>query len=112
MPVFSSRDSFDSFLMHAAINLTKLMTAALLWLAALTLLVLAMLAAWLLGVTGTEVATALRSAWQTSTAQVLGAVGVSLLTLLGLGWWIAKKLHNWLGREVVLKYVQGPVVKS
>lgn len=107
--VFSSRGAFESFLLHSAINLTKLITAVLLWLTALTLLFLGLLTAWLLGVTGTEAAAALRAAWQTSTVQVLSAVGFSLLTLIGVGWWLAKRIHGWLGREVVLKYVQGPL---
>lgn len=105
--IFSTREAYERFVLDGVLKLAKLMTAALLWQGFLTLLFLALAALWALGVTGTEAASALRTAWQSSTSQVLLGLGVSVLTLCAVAWWTAKKLHQWLGREVVLQYLIG-----
>lgn len=106
-PLFESRQEYEAFVFNGLLRLIKVVTWLLLWLAALSILSLGLLTAWLSGLTGTEAAAALRAAWSSSTAQLLTAVGFSALSLVAGGWWTAKKLHAWLGREVLLKYVAG-----
>jgi len=106
-PIFGSRQEYERFVLAAVIKLTKPMAAVLLWLMALTLLLLGLVALWTLGVTGTEAATALRHTWHSSTAQVLTAVGFSVLSLVSGGIWITRRLHDWLGRRVLLRYLAG-----
>lgn len=105
--LFGSQEEYQRFVLDGVLKLTKLMAAALLWLAGLTLLLLVLLALWMAGVTGTEAAAAIRFAWRTNTVQVLFALGFSVLSLVGAGWWTAKRLHAWLGRDVLLRYLKG-----
>jgi hypothetical protein len=106
-PLFENRAEYERFLLDGILRLNKLMAAVLLWLMALTLLLLALIALWALGVTGTEAAVALRHAWHSNTAQVLTAVGFSVLSLVGAGIWITRRLHAWLGKRVLLRYLAG-----
>lgn len=106
-PLFGNSDEYEQFVLRSILKLTKLMAAVLLWLAALTLLFLALAGLWAFGVTGTEAAAVLRHAWHSSTAQVLTAVGFSVLSLVSAGIWITRRLHAWLGKRVLLRYLAG-----
>lgn len=58
-PIFSSREAYEKFALDGVLKLTKIMAAVLLWMTALTVLVLVLVGLWLAGVTGTEAAEAL-----------------------------------------------------
>ena len=75
-------------------RLSRLVLWTLIALAHLALLVLALAACWLMGVTAADVTTAYLRMRQTMPVEVLSFVGVSAGTLLAAWLWMMRKVHT------------------
>ena len=74
-------------------------------LAHLAVLVLALTACWLMGVTATDVVTAYQQLRQTMPAEVLSFVGVTAASLLGAWLWALRKVQAAIGGTWLANYL-------
>jgi len=93
-PLFNSPAQALNVLFSMLARLSALVMWILIALVHLALLVLALAACWLMGVTAADVTTAYLHMRQTMPVEVLSFVGVSAGTLFAAWLWMLRKMHK------------------
>lgn len=87
------------------VRLSRLVVWTLIALAHLAVLVLALAACWLMGVTATDVVTAYQQLRQTTPAEVMSFAGVSVASLLAAWLWALRKVQAAIGGTWLANYL-------